>query len=210
VSLAVPPVIVGAAVWLLATPQWLRFEYGRAGFPDADGFTASERLEAAVPSTLFLTRPSIAADDLAGLTHRGEPLYTTDEIAHLDDARGVAGRLLGAAGVGAAVLAAAAIHAFSTRRARDLARGVEAGGWLTLGLSVWVALFAAFAWRFAFVMFHETLFPQGNWQFAASSSLIRLFPEPFWMDSAAALLAFVALSAAGSIAVARRVRRRRG
>lgn len=199
--------ITAAAVWLISTPTWLRVEYGRAAFPHAQGFTDAERMALAIPSTLFLTRPSIASADLAELTHGGTPLYAADEIRHLEDARTVVRRLAALGLAGVVILALAVGGAQRRPRWRySLARGIEAGGWLTAGAALWLAFVATVAWPLAFVTFHTTLFPAGNWQFSESSGLIRLFPEKFWFDSAVALMLVVILGGVLAIGVGRRAR----
>ncbi len=209
-SLAVSMValVPAVSVWLLVSPAWLNVEYGRAGFPKAEGFTDSERMALAIPSTMFLTRNSLTPNDLAALSHRDGPLYAADEIGHLVDARNIVRHLFDLGLAGAVLLLLGTLGAKVRPGWRySVARGIEVGGWLTAGLAVWLSLVSVVAWPVAFVTFHKVLFPAGNWQFSESSGLIRLFPEKFWFDSAVALLAMVVAGGLVAVGVGRRARR---
>jgi hypothetical protein len=207
VTLAVPIVLVALDVWLLASVPYLRWAYGRPHLAPPPGFTAAERLAVAEPSTLFIVRP-MAPEALAALEHRGAPLYTEGEIAHLVDVKRLVGRLTGLALAGLAVIGLAAAAAARGGEVPTLARAVERGGWLAVGLIAAAAAAIGLAWPLFFTGFHELLFPPGTWQFAPDSALIRLFPERFWLDSAVVLAGLVALEGAAVALLARRLARR--
>jgi integral membrane protein (TIGR01906 family) len=208
VAAAVPAASLAIAVWLVATPWFLRWEYGRPGFPAAAGFTSEERLALAVPSTLYLTRPGVTTADLESLTHEGRPLYEPNEVAHLVDVRRLV-RTIGALGlVGAVVITGTAWRAAQKPEfVPDLGRGLALGGLITVTAVVAVAGFVATAWSYFFTAFHEVLFPPGTWQFSTSSGLIRLFPEQFWFDSAIALMVAVVLIGVAAVVTGIRIRR---
>jgi integral membrane protein (TIGR01906 family) len=62
-------------------------------------------------------------------------------------------------------------------------RAVWHGGWLTVGITAAIAIFAVISfWQF-FTVFHELFFTGDSWQFLYSDTLIRLFPMRFWQDA---------------------------
>lgn len=206
VAAAVPVTLVTVNVRLLASAAYLRWEYGRAHFPAAPGFTADERLAVAVPSTVFILGDTPPAA-LAALRRGDAPLYTESEIAHLVDVQRRV-RILLAAGAFGAVAVGIALAAAAWGRARRAAAAVARGARATVGLVVVVGLGIAAVWPWLFTTFHEVLFPPGTWQFAADSGLITLFPGVFWYDSAIVLAALTAVEALGLAAVAGWLRRR--
>ena len=50
----------------------------------------------------------------------------------------------------------------------------------SLGLPLLLLFFALVGFNFAFTLFHNIFFPQGNWQFASNSFLITTFPITFF------------------------------
>jgi uncharacterized membrane protein len=208
VAASVPAVALTGAIWLIAAPWFLRWEYGRAGFPAAEGFTEPERLAAAIPSTLYLTRPSVSTADLAALEHDGRPLYEPGEISHLEDVRRLV-RAIGAGGAAGAfvILGALAAALKDPRWRQPFGTGLLFGGAGTIGAVALAGAAVAVSWSWFFVAFHEVLFPPGTWQFSMSSGLIRLFPERFWFDSAIALVSCVALTSAGAMTCGAWIRR---
>lgn len=116
VAAAVPVTLVTVNVRLLASAAYLRWEYGRAHFPAAPGFTADERLAVAVPSTVFILGDTPPAA-LAALRRGDAPLYTESEIAHLVDVQRRV-RILLAAGAFGAVAVGIALAAAAWGRAR--------------------------------------------------------------------------------------------
>lgn len=197
--LTVPLAAVALNVHLLASEPFLRVVYALPGFPAAPGFTDAERLALAVPSTAFIVRPG-PPDGLAALRHRGEALYTAQEIEHLVDVRRVVARFTALGLMAVVVLAAAGLAAWRRRgRRATVGRALARGGWLLVGLVACVGLGIALAWPWLFTGFHQVFFPPGTWQFPLQSGLIRLFPDPFWYSTA---LALAGLCAAEGLAVA--------
>ncbi|RPJ24437.1 MAG: DUF1461 domain-containing protein [Chloroflexi bacterium] len=80
-----------------------------------------------------------------------------------------------------------------------LASAVRAGGLLTSGIIISIALLAVFAWQFWFNTFHLFFFKPGSWLFSYSDTLIRLFPVQFWFD---ATLTISVLSLIGGLLMA--------
>lgn len=209
IAAAVPVALLAANVRLLASAAYLRWEYGRAHFPAAPGFTDDERLAVAVPSTLFILEDA-QPEDLAALRHGGAPLYTEPEIAHLVDVQRRVRILVAAGIVGALVVGVAlALAALGrTRTAASAAAAVARGAWSTVALVAAIGIGVGTVWPWLFTAFHEVLFPPGTWQFADDSGLITLFPGVFWYDSAIALAGLTAVEALGLAGLAGWLRRR--
>jgi integral membrane protein (TIGR01906 family) len=202
-AFVVPVILVGLNVGLLASEPYLRLEYARPGFPEAPGFGAAERLDAASRSTAFIVS-SAGPDILAELEYRGAPLYTEGEIAHLVDVQRLVRALLQAAVLGTVLIGLCAIVARHAGQRGFLRRVLAAGGWVTMVLVLLVAVGVGFAWRTVFTGFHEVLFPPGTWEFPADSGLIRLFPEVFWRDAATAAASLTLLEALALVWLGRR------
>jgi hypothetical protein len=194
VVVAVPLVLVAADIHLLASEAFLRLEYGRPGFPPAPGFTAEERLAAAVPSTLFLVRGDGDRAALEALADpaTGAPLYEPDEVRHVVDARILVRRITDAAALGGLVVLVAALL-WLGGRLPGFPRALATGGWITVSAVVLLGAGILLAWPLFFTTFHELLFPPGTWQFPAESGLIRLFPGQFWYDTAVVLAGLLAI-----------------
>lgn len=192
VSLAVPPLLVALALGILASPAFLRWEYGRPHFPAAPGIDAQERQRLAEVSTRFILRPMPPAE-LAALEQGGQPLYTQAEVAHLVDVRRLVAilALLGLGGLGLILIAGLRAWRAGGGALGRWGGALARGGWLVLGLVLLTLLGLGLAWRQVFVGFHRLLFAPGTWAFPADSGLIRLFPEVFWYDSAIALVSLV-------------------
>jgi integral membrane protein (TIGR01906 family) len=190
VVLALPLAALALNVHLLASEAFLRWEYGRPGFPPSPGVAATQRLALALPGTQFIVNDAPPAS-LAALSDGSERLYQDDEIAHLVDVRAVVRRLTRLGLVALAVLVLALVWAAAGER-RLVGRALARGGALTVGLVLVVGAGIALAWPWLFVTFHRLFFPEGTWQFALESGLIRLFPDQFWYDTALALAGLTA------------------
>ncbi|MFI0607641.1 MAG: hypothetical protein ACH37Z_07040, partial [Anaerolineae bacterium] len=131
-ALSFPVCALAVAIQLLVGTDYVRWTMARPGYPLSPGFSREERLAMAVPSTRFILSED-PPELLAALSHRHEPLYQADEIAHLMDVRHVVGRIRWLALLLAT--AALALLALRPRSLRDgLTRALAAGGALALGL----------------------------------------------------------------------------
>lgn len=196
-ALAVPVLLVMGSVRLVMTPLYLQLEYGRPGFPsDIYGFPDEERLELAEYALNYLINNE-EIDYLGDLTFpNGAPLYTASELRHMEDVQVVtqlAFLLMIGVGIETAVVA---FLLWRTPRGRAVLReGLFAGAALTLGIIVFIVLFAVVAWDMFFTAFHQVFFEAGTWQFRNDDTLIRLFPEQFWFDAALVIGAITVLGA---------------
>ncbi|MCC6222079.1 MAG: DUF1461 domain-containing protein [Thermoleophilia bacterium] len=213
VALALPALLLGNGLWVLANGWYVHAAYARPGFPDdRHGLTESERTELAIVglrSIQPLNRDGVGVLREARLPD-GSLAFGEREIAHMADVRGLVGRILlaHAIAVGALVAAFAGLRALRVRAA--FAGGLALGGGLTLVLvaALGVLMLASFD-RF-FVQFHEALFTGDSWRFRSTDTLLRLYPDAFWSDFGAALAILTVAQAVAVTWLAYRWLRRRG
>ena len=185
ISLLIPLLIILGSVRLLATKQYLAFEYSKADFPeDPFGYDSIQRLNIAGANLRFLNQNRPLAD-LAGQEQNGEPIYNERELKHMQDVQNVFQAAWRVWQIALIVVAVSGLALTVRKGARQaLASAVTAGGTITTGLIVVVGLAAIIAWRAWFVFFHKVFFAAGTWTFNFTDTLIRLFPEKFWYDAA--------------------------
>lgn len=203
--------ILGTIRAVLATDAFLRFEYYRPGFsPDGLNFVPQEPLWGPDErmrlggATLVWLRDGRPLAELAALRKPDNvtPLYTQNELGHMDDVQRLTNLISRALLVLGPLVLLLALALGSRRAARPaLASALLGAGvltWVTAGLLAALLLggVGSGGWDTLFVGFHQAFFPQGNWQFLYSDSLIRLFPEQLWYDCAVILLGAPLLLAA--------------
>lgn len=186
-----PIIVIAGAVRLVTTPAFLWLEYHRPGFPDDRfGFGLEERMtygSYAVDYLLNFAGPQY----LGGLVNAaGDPLFASDEVAHMADVKTVM-QLTFLAAVVLVLLEVAALIYLARRYPGGVRRSLFAGAVITLLLIITVAVLAALGWQQFFAAFHSVFFADGTWTFAASDTLIRLFPGQFWIDAGIAVAAVV-------------------
>jgi integral membrane protein (TIGR01906 family) len=183
VTLLVPLVIIMLAVRLLLTPVFLQVEYRMPGFPtDTYGFTLEDRLRWATPSLLYLVNDQ-GIDYLANLRfENGTPIYNERELTHMLDVKKALQMLLNVWHGALIVLVVLGIWAWRANWLDTYRSGWRRGGFLTIGLLIACAIFAATSFWDFFTWFHTLFFEGTSWQFEYSDTLIRLFPIRFWAD----------------------------
>jgi integral membrane protein (TIGR01906 family) len=183
VTLLAPLAIIMLGVRLLLTPAFLPIEYNMPGFPaDSYGFTLDERIRWATPSLLYLTNDQ-GINYLAELMlNDGTPIYSARELEHMRDVKAVLQTLLKVWDAALIVLIALGLWSWRGGWLDSYRAGWRRGGFLTIGLLIAFAIFAATSfWEF-FSWFHSLFFRGDSWLFAYSDTLIRLFPVRFWED----------------------------
>jgi integral membrane protein (TIGR01906 family) len=185
IVIMLPVVLVLGAVQLVATDQYLAFEYSKADFPpDPFGLTSAQRLEKAVANFTYVRqRQPLSA--LALQQFAGGPAYNDRELKHMQDVQSVY-QLSTRVWLGALTLLFAAALAVGRRKDTrpGLASALKWSGLVSAGLVGSIGLFALVAWDVWFTGFHRVFFAPGTWRFEFSDTLIRLFPGRFWWDAA--------------------------
>ena len=186
--LTLPIFVLLGSVRLLASDQYLAFEYEKSDFPpDTFGFTTSRRLTIA-SANLHFVRENLGIEALSDQVFNGEPVYKSRELSHMLDVQKVYQTVwrVWQMIILLILLTGFLLWRFSTRI--TLPSAIQTGGLLTSGLIFALGLLAVVAWRGWFTAFHQIFFTPGSWLFEYSDTLIRLFPEKFWFDSALTLL----------------------
>ncbi len=181
--LLIPVLIITAAVRLLATDQYLAFEYGKESFPsDPFGFTQQQRFELA-SFNIHYVRGHLADSALSNQTLNSTPVYNSREVTHMADVQSVFQSVLGVGKIAFILLVLIGYILWQTGERQALGEAIRAGGLLTSGFILTIGLLAVFAWQFWFETFHLFFFQPGSWLFSYSDTLIRLFPVEFWFDA---------------------------
>ena len=181
--LLVPLILMLGSALLLATDQYLAFEYGKASFPpDAFGFTQQQRFDLA-SSNIHYVRAHLPSSTLSNQTRNGTPVYNPREVSHMADVQAVFQSVLRVWLTAFILLVLLGFVLWKTGERKALASAIQSGGLLTSGIILSIALLAIFGWQFWFNTFHLFFFEPGSWLFSYSDTLIRLFPVEFWFDA---------------------------
>jgi len=199
VILLIPILVIGSAVRLLATDQYLTFEYGKTSFPpDPYGYTQRQRFVLASTNIHYVTS-HLPSDELSRQTMNGVPVYNAREVEHMADVLKVFQSVMQVWQIASFLQVLMVYILWHKREHAVLALAVQSGGVLTVALVGSIALLALFAWQVWFDNFHLIFFEPGSWVFSYSDTLIRLFPVKFWFDATLTISLF---SLAGGLLLA--------
>ncbi len=183
VTLILPLALTFLGVRLLLTHAFPEVEYRLPGFPvDEYGFTLQDRLHWSKISIDYLLNNA----DISFLGNLkfpdGSSLFNDRELSHMHDVKNVVQPALWVGyGVWILILGLGLWARFGGWWWEFL-RGIQRGGWLTVGLVAVLGILAGISfWQF-FTVFHELFFSGNSWIFLYSDTLIRLFPLQFWQD----------------------------
>jgi integral membrane protein (TIGR01906 family) len=172
------------AVRLLLTPVFIQIEYRMPNFPeDSYGFSQEERLHwAEIARQYLLNRAGI--EFLGDLTFEdSSPLYNQRELRHMLDVKIVVNAAMGVLYASLALIVIAGVWARRTDWWESYRLALSRGGWVTVGLLVFLIVAIALSFNTVFVAFHQVFFEGDTWIFRYSDTLIRLFPVRFWRDA---------------------------
>lgn len=180
----VPIVVVLLGVRLLLSPLFVQIEYRMPYFPDDPfGFTFEERLHWSNLSREYL----LNNEDISFLEElefdNGLPIYNERELRHMLDVKVVVRYAMITMYLGLATIFGVATWAFYTGRGGNFLAAIARGGWVTIGLIVFIVVMILISFNTFFVAFHRVFFEGDTWLFLYSDTLIRLFPEVFWRDA---------------------------
>ncbi len=180
--------LLASNLYWIATPAFIRYEYGKPQFPPADLYTPAERLSLA-EATLHYLRSNTGVEYLLGLRSQGQTVYNPREVKHLMDVKIV---MRGAFRLHAVCALLFVLGLALSWRSSQRSRALRAvcDGCLSLSvLLVSIGLLAYLNFDVFFTAFHRIFFAGDSWLFAFSDSLIQLFPVPFWVDATWAVAA---------------------
>ena len=200
VALALPLVLLIGNVQLLTHPWFVRYEYGKAGFPDDTaipfgGYALPQRERTSLAETALRSvagPEGMRVLEEARFQETGAPAFNAREIHHMRDVRWLFGRariafwvaLLALIGGGALLVGRGARTGQGHQTAaRPLLVSVVA----TLSLAGALGLYILLNFDSFFTRFHHLFFEGDTWLFRQDDTLIRLFPTDFWFDAAAVI-----------------------
>lgn len=196
-ALTLPLALIGFNLRVVSGHWFVRWEYGREGFPaDPFGLSDEERIRLATVCQDFLSSHadiSLLADlELAD----GQPAFNPRELRHMADVQAVY-QGLSIAGLVGSLLWAVAVGAWigAGRGGGWLPTALLRGSVFTLGLLAVVGAFMGVSWGRFFTAFHQLFFEGETWVFPMSDTLIRLFPMRFWIDVAVLLVGLLVIEA---------------
>ncbi len=203
-TILIPIFLITGAVRILASEQYLAFEYRRPDFPeDLYGFVYTERLDLADANLRFV-REGLPVEALSSQLVNGQAAYNNRELDHMLDVQLVYQWTVRTGQVVFLILLVSGYLLARGPNKAHLLSALQAGGWLTAGLLFVLGSLAVIAWQIWFTAFHQVFFAPGTWQFASSDTLIRLFPQKFWFDAAVNLTVIGIAGGILTAAVARR------
>ncbi len=184
--LCLPVMIFTASIAWAVNSQWF-YEYGfeKYGVSQTTGLASSELHKAASGLISYFN----SGEEFINLTviKDGKPfaLFNEREIIHLKDFKGLIQldyRVLLGTGIFVLVYAVTELF-FRKKERRRLARAVITGGGVTLGLILFLGLWALVDFDGFFLQLHLISFANNFWLLDPTKDyLIMLFPEGFWYD----------------------------
>jgi integral membrane protein (TIGR01906 family) len=181
IAILLPLALISLGVRLVLTHTFLEIEYRIPGFPADDyGFTRQDRLQWSKISWDYLLN-NADISYLGNLTFPdGSTLFNERELSHMQDVKRVVKPALWLGYAAGFILLGLGLWARFGIWWPEFLNGLRRGGWLIVGLVVFIGIFAGVSfWQF-FTVFHELFFSGDSWLFLNSDTLIRLFPLPFW------------------------------
>jgi len=177
-TVGIPPFIVLSNLNIFLTPQYLDFEYGKAGFPPADRFNARDRRYYAIESIEY-ERGNRNFEQFKALG-----VYNDRELNHMVDVRVLIAEVEVFRLLDSVLLLVVLIVLVAQPATRAFAaQGLFNGGLLTILLFAGIGLFAATGFNTFFTDFHRIFFSGDTWLFNYTDSLIQFYPLPFWFDT---------------------------
>jgi integral membrane protein (TIGR01906 family) len=183
IVISIPILLISMNIQLLLNPFYLKFEYSKDNFPEAEIMSKQERLDLSVKVLEYVK----GENGLSTLRKSG--LFNEKEISHLKDVR-VLVRGLSLVGNLSGLIFIFSILFLTSQNERMgiLISNIFTGSLTTLILIVFFLFLSFISFNFLFIKFHEIFFPQGNWTFYLQDSLIQLYPRKFWVDSTLIIL----------------------
>jgi integral membrane protein (TIGR01906 family) len=184
VTLSTPFVFLMFAVRVMLTPLFLQFEYNLPGFPaDPYGFTKEQRLHFSKISVDYLLNNEKIEFLQNQRIDEGTPLYNARELSHMLDVKVLVKDMLTAWTGLLIIWLLLAVWAWQGKWLLDFLLAMSNGGWLTLGIIIFLLTAVLVDFDGLFTAFHHLFFEGDTWLFYYSDSLIRLFPMRFWRDA---------------------------
>ena len=182
IVLSVPVFLLLTNLYIFMTPTFLRYEYGKADFPPAPGFTDEERLVVANTAIHYL-RSDAGIEMLGDLEGEGEALFNERELAHMVDVKVVTRQAFLAHGLLGLLIAFSLGVLLVLQNAQpQVSTSLLQGSLVTVALLLALIALVYLSFDWFFTQFHLAFFEGDSWLFAYSDTFIRLYPQRFWRD----------------------------
>jgi integral membrane protein (TIGR01906 family) len=181
IIIAVPIFLLLTNVRLVMSEVYVRWEYSKPDFPQADLLSANVRYTAAIVTMDYArgAKPLQAITDLSDGNHR---LYNEREIRHLIDARNVAAGAQLANVLSLVLIIVGGLYLGWREGQTAVLRAIRTGSGFSIFLVVGLAVIAGINFNWFFTKFHQLFFEGQTWLFSPTDTLIQLYPLPFWFD----------------------------
>lgn len=184
ITVLMPFFLLMTSVRVIMNPFFLDYEYRLQHFPpDEFGFSTNDRLKWGKISLDYLFNQ----EDINFLSTQrlddGSVLYTERELSHMFDVKNLVQIGLKIWYGIIAFIILAGIISWKTHIKNAFWKGVSRGGWLTIGLILFVLAAVIIDFNALFAGFHAIFFTGDSWLFYIDDTLIRLFPEKLWSDA---------------------------
>jgi len=184
IVLSVPVFLLLTNLYVFMTPTFLRYEYGKADFPSAPGFTDAERLVVADTAINYL-RSDAGIEMLGDLEGEEGPLFNERELTHMEDVKVVTRQaFLAHAFLSLLIAFSLAVLLVIQDTRPHISLSLLQSSLLTIALLLALVALVYLSFDWFFTQFHLAFFQGDSWTFAFSDALIRLFPTRFWFDAA--------------------------
>jgi hypothetical protein len=142
----IPVILILSSARLLATDNYVAFEYGKASFPpDLYGFTPQQRFILA-STNIHYVRAHLPDNELAKQTLNGTPVYNEREVSHMADVQTVFQYVIRVWQLAFIVFVLLGVMLWQHGERIVFASAIQLGGLLTSGLILAIGLLATFAW----------------------------------------------------------------
>jgi integral membrane protein (TIGR01906 family) len=184
IVLSIPVFLLLTNLYVFMSPTFLRYEYGKAGFPPAPGFTDEERLMVADRAVTYL-RSDAGIEMLGDLEGAEGPLFRGKELAHMADVKVVTRQAFLAHGfLGLLIAFSLGVLLVPRDSQPHISTALFQSSLLTIALLLALVALVYLNFDWFFTRFHRVFFEGDSWIFDFSDTLIRLFPTRFWFDAA--------------------------
>ncbi|MBI5652122.1 MAG: TIGR01906 family membrane protein [Chloroflexi bacterium] len=181
ITLSVPPLLILANVYALASPAWLTFQYNQPGFPASVRFSDAERRYNATESIEYVIG-NRTYEQFKALN-----VYDDRELKHMVDVRVLIEQTRVFYALDA-ILVIIAISVLAGRATVHAPRAMLNGAILTIAFFAAAGIFAAVGFQTFFTLFHRLFFEGETWLFNYTDSLIQFYPLPFWFATSLTLI----------------------
>ena len=130
--------------------------------------------------------------------------YTSNEVSHLNDVKGVMQGMDHLFYLSLVVVSF--IITCYKKRKEVIKKLFYYGGITSLSVSGLMLVFSLLSFNSTFTVFHKIFFPQGNWTFPIDSLLIQTFPIDFFITISMKIMVIAIIIAAGMIFISRRMK----